>query len=129
MNTKLLMTLSAILMGVTGMALTFFPEEILLLILPEMNAGMSLVLQIAGALYFGFALLNWMARGNIIGGIYSRPIAIANVTHFFMAGIALVKSASHSNAILLWLVGSIYLIIAFFFGVVLYTHPVKEIKG
>lgn len=129
MNTKLLMTLSAILMGVTGMALTFFPEEILLLVLPEINSGMSLVLQISGALYFGFAMLNWMARGNIMGGIYSRPIAIANVTHFFMAGIALVKSASHSNAILLWLAGSIFLIIAFFFGVALYTHPVKEIKG
>jgi hypothetical protein len=45
-----------------------------------------------GALYLGFAMLNWMAQGNVIGGIYSRPVAMANFTHFMIAGLALSKA-------------------------------------
>ena len=76
MNTRLLMRASAVLLGVVGAATTFLPQEILTRA-GAAPVGFSVVLvQIAGALYLGFAVLNWMAQGNIIGGIYSRPVAI-----------------------------------------------------
>jgi hypothetical protein len=48
-------------------------------------------IQLAGALYLGFAVLNWMAQGNVIGGIYSRPVAVGNVAHFSIGGLGLMR--------------------------------------
>lgn len=59
MTTKLLMTTSAVALGLAGIALTFLPAEI------AGYAGFStgngraiVVLQILGALYFSFAMVN-----------------------------------------------------------------------
>tara|TARA_R110000850_G_scaffold18873_9_gene57913 strand:+ start:969 stop:1307 length:339 start_codon:yes stop_codon:yes gene_type:complete len=61
--------------------LTFFPDLILgsLNLIP--NQIIVFLLQILGALYFGFGMLNWMNKGRPIGGIYNRPVAIANLSH------------------------------------------------
>ena len=126
MNTKLLMSISAIVTGLTGLVLTFLPSEILILTGGEQTNQTLLMLQLIGASYFAFAMLNWMARGNIIGGIYSRPITIGNFTHFFMAGIGLLKSASHFASVFPWAVGVIYMSLALLFGLILYTHPGKN---
>src|SRR5690348_7441055 len=91
MNTRLIMRASAIFLGGLGACATFLPEEILVRagVTP---AGYSIILvQLAGSLYFGFCFLNWMAQGNALGGIYSRPIAIGNVGHFTVGGLALLK--------------------------------------
>jgi hypothetical protein len=93
MHTRLLMRASAGFMGGLGLAAIFMPQEIA----TYMSAGSSglqvLLVQIVGALYFGFAILNWMAQGNLIGGIYSRPVTIGNLTHFVVATLALLKGA------------------------------------
>jgi len=126
MNTKVLMTVSAAIMGVAGILLTFLPEELLGYISSgEMNP-LILILQILGALYFAFAILNWMARGNIIGGIYSRPIAIGNVSHFFIGSMALLNSESKHYSVFIWVAGVVYLALAISFGFVLFRHPGKE---
>lgn len=126
MNTKVLMTLSAAIMGVAGILLTFLPEELLGYISSGEPNPLTLILQILGALYFAFAMLNWMARGNIIGGIYSRPIAIGNVTHFFIGSMALLNSESEHNSVFIWVAGVVYLALAISFGFVLFNHPGKE---
>ena len=126
MNTKVLMTLSAAIMAIAGILLTFLPGELLSFISPVEQNPLLIILQILGALYFAFAMLNWMARGNIIGGIYSRPIAIGNVTHFFIGSMALLKSASQYNSVFIWVAGVIYLTLAILFGFVLFNHPGKE---
>ena len=125
MNTKVLMTASAALMACAGLAFTFLPQESLHVIKQGDYAELSIVVQMLGALYFAFGMLNWMARGNVIGGIYSRPIAIANATHFFIGGMALFKSANPGTA-LLWGAVAVYLTLALLFGIVLYTHPMKK---
>ena len=56
-----------------------------------------IVLQLLGGLYFGFGMLNWTAKGNLTGGIYSRPVAMGNLTHFVMGGLALLKFAIRNN--------------------------------
>ena len=126
MNTKLLMIVSAALLAVAGIAFTFAPLETMSLMVSGDYKELSLFFQILGALYFAFAMLNWMARGNIIGGIYSRPIAIANATHFFIGGLALLKSGTQYNASLIWVAGFIYLMLAIFFGIKLFTHPAAK---
>lgn len=128
MNTKLLMTASAIFLGLTGIGLTFLPNEI------AQYAGISdtetiqLILQVAGALYFGFAMLNWMAKGNIIGGIYNRPVAIANFSHFLIGGLALIKGLINHQELtyFIWILTGMYSIFGLLFGVVLFRHPSGE---
>lgn len=118
MNTKIVMTSSALILGLTGVILTFMPMELLGFINFETSKSAQILIQILGALYFSFAMLNWMTRTSIIGGIYNRPIVIANFTHFTTAGLALIKgllsSPSLQNAI--WIVAIIYSVFAISFG-------------
>ena len=124
-NTKLIMTSSAILMGLVGILLSFLPQELGAYI----NAGESnpMVLQILGALYFGFAMTNWMSKANLIGGIYNRPLAVGNFTHFLIAALALIKiSMKGSLPTYIITVTIVYSIFAIAFGYILFTHPIKE---
>jgi hypothetical protein len=128
MNTKWIMIATSLLLGVSGIALTFAPD----LIIGSLGVNpsqVSIILgQILGALYFGFATLNWMTKESLIGGIYNRPIAVANFTHFMIAGLALVK-ASISNPqipILLILVSGVYAVLALLFGILLFRHPIPD---
>lgn len=73
-------------------SLNFLPDEIaayLKLVPPKLA---PLILQISGCLYFAFAMLNWLAKANLIGGIYIRPVAVANLTHFLVGGLTLNQS-------------------------------------
>ncbi|HET6528079.1 MAG TPA: hypothetical protein VFG39_04955 [Balneolaceae bacterium] len=128
MKTKLLMAVSAILMGLTGVILSFFPQKVAnALGLGGLNA---IFFQILGALYFGFAMLNWTAKANLMGGIYSRPVAIGNFTHFLIGGLALIKFAFEDINLALFGVGAaIYLTFAILFGYVLFTGPVFAESG
>lgn len=119
------MTLSALTMGIAGIVLSFLPQEILS-VLNSMEAGLNVfVLQILGALYFGFAMVNWTAKANLIGGIYARPIAIGNLTHFVIGALALLKGyfSNHDKTVLI--AALIYTVFAGAFGFVFFTHPVK----
>ena len=119
------MTLSAVLMGLVGILLTFLPDELARYV-PQTN---SILLQILGALYFGFAMINWMSKGNLIGGIYNRPLAVGNFAHFFIAALALIK-ISIKNPISSSMIAAtiVYAVFAVAFGFILFTHPVKESK-
>ena len=85
-------------------------------------------MQIIGSLYFALAILNWMSKGSIIGGIYNRPIAMANLAHFVIAGLALIKGilANPSLSYVIWSIAIIYSIFAILFGIVAFKHPVGE---
>lgn len=127
MNTKLLMISSAIAMGLVGLLLTFMPHELSGYVGLTNDGTMSVfVLQILGALYFSFAMVNWTAKTNLIGGIYSRPIAIGNTTHFVIGALALLKGISPSYEVPMLILTSFYVVFAISFGIVLFRHPVKD---
>ena len=130
MNTKLVMTLSAIIMATIGISASFIPYEILTFIGLPTNQPLPLLIQVIGAMYFAFAMLNWMSKGSIIGGIYNRPIAIANWTHFVIAGLALIKGilSNPSLSYIIWSIAIIYSTFAILFGIVAFNHPVSENK-
>ena len=44
-----------------------------------------------GALYFSFALMNWAAKDSAIGGVYARPVSLANFGHFLIGTLLLSK--------------------------------------
>jgi hypothetical protein len=130
MNTKIVMTASAMVLGIAGIALTFIPGEIARYFALEDSVSFILIGQILGALYFGFAMLNWMTRTSIIGGIYNKPIAVANFIHFFIAGLALTKGLmTHPDLpVLVWVVTIIYALFAICFGIIFYRRPAGKSK-
>jgi hypothetical protein len=117
------MTISAVCMALLGVVTSLLPRELL------SWAGSSpvglpvLLIQVTGGLYFGFAILNWMARGVLIGGIYSRPLAMGNFMHFAVVSIVLIKTLV-ANFSAFVLAGAIpYSLFALWFGMVVFTHP------
>jgi hypothetical protein len=129
MNTKLLMVSSAILMAIGGVLLQFLPHEISNYLGAPASGTSHLLFQLAGALYIGFAMMNWMAKTVLIGGIYARPLAMGNFVHFLVGALALLKYAFASeNAPPVWIAALIYSIFAVLFGFVFFTHPLKTGK-
>ncbi|WP_242928630.1 hypothetical protein [Pontibacter vulgaris] len=127
MNTKLLMSVSAVTLGAAGIMLSFFPEELSGSL--GMNEASAILLQVLGASYFGFAMLNWTAKANLIGGIYSKPVALGNLAHFVMAALALAKFAfSGPNLSYIWVAAIAYAIFAILFGYVFFTSPALSNK-
>jgi hypothetical protein len=121
------MVASAIWLGALGLGATFFPQELMAHGGVEARPMAVLVAQAAGALYLGFAMLDWMARGNLIGGIYSRPVAVANFTHYAIGAITLVKLvAGGSRPPMLLVLTAIYALFALAFGRVLFSQPVPK---
>ena len=125
MKTKFLMTSSALFFGIIGFLLSFLPNEIAEYVSIEPTIITILFLQILGSLYLGFGILNWMAKGTLIGGIYNRPIAFGNLMHFVVGGITLVKVISniqtHTEIIIFLTV--FYAIFALLFIYVIKTNP------
>lgn len=125
MNTKVIMISSCIFLGALGITFTFIPDEIISSLNGTPNPISTLSLQLLGALYLGFAMLNWMAKGSLIGGIYNRPIAIGNFMHFAVGSLALIKIISkiHVHSEIVISLTAVYSIFAILFGYVFRTNP------
>ena len=91
MKTRTLMMASSLFLGVAGLSALFAPEELLKLLSLPQTTPLPVLIQLMGALYLSFALMNWTAKESIIGGIYLRPISIANFSHFIMGALTLIK--------------------------------------
>ncbi len=112
-------------MGLAGLAASFAPGELLAAIGVQPAALLTLGVQLLGSLYVGFALLNWTARGNAIGGIYGRPVALGNFVHFTVGALALVKGTPHGSLVPL-VPAFVYGVFAILFGFVVFGRsPVR----
>ncbi|KAA6430275.1 hypothetical protein ACD591_19205 [Rufibacter glacialis] len=122
MNTRLVMLASAIFMALLGGISSFMPQEVLLYLGSEATGLGPLLVQLLGALYLGFAILNWMAKGILIGGIYARPVALGNLMHFLVGALALLKAAQAGGQVL-WPLAVVYGLFALLFGMISFRHP------
>ena len=123
MHTKILMISSAALMAVIGLGMSFMPQEVLGMHGSVADNATVLLVQMAGAVYLGFAMLNWMARGILIGGIYARPVALGNFLHFMMVAITLTKAAAAFAVLPLAISAAVFSVFAIWFGAVLFKPP------
>ena len=125
------MTICSLMLGATGIVLTFAPDVVLQGLRVEGNRASLLLVQIIGGLYFAFAMLNRMTKESLIGGIYNRPVAVANVTHFLIAGLAVIKARMSDPGLspIVWFAGIAYAVLGILFAVILFRHPVRERAG
>lgn len=128
MNTRIIMTISALILGISGLTLSFLPDLFLNNLGVDSSPITLLLGQIIGGLYFAFAMLNWMSKESLIGGIYNRPITLANLSHFLIVGLAILKVLLKNPdlPILIWAIGIIYLVFGILFTRIFFQHPVKS---
>jgi hypothetical protein len=131
MNTKILMMSSSLALGLAGIFALFMPD-LLLFGQEAADAGtVSLLLQLMGALYFSFALMNWTAKDSLIGGIYARPVSVANFSHFFIGALLLVKYLmSNAFSLPIFTLTMVYVIFAVcFYWLVFRATGIKPSTG
>lgn len=132
LNTKTLMIAAALYLGIVGFLLTFLPQEIAKFFEAEANQTFVLTMQIVGSLYLGFAMMNWMAKNSMIGGIYSRPLVFGNFLHFLVSAFALIKMIgkySGDQFVVIGTISILYSIFAICFGYLLRTNPTKTMQS
>ncbi|MDJ0812889.1 MAG: hypothetical protein QNJ23_04120 [Woeseiaceae bacterium] len=124
--TRALMMASALFMAVLGLITSYAPDRVLETHGTVPDGPTMLLIQMMGALYLGFALLNWTARGVIIGGIYARPLALGNFLHFAMVAVMLTREAIEHGVLPLATSAAVFSAFAIGFGVVLFRPPVPR---
>lgn len=80
MPSKTLMIASAGFLALYGLLLLFVPETVTGSLLS--GTADPFMAQQYGAALLGFAALNWVARGLVLGGIYGRAVVAGNTTFF-----------------------------------------------
>lgn len=105
------------------------PQEVTVFLNMGSDQYTELATQLLGALYLGFAMLNWMAKDNLMGGIYGKPVAMGNLMHFVVGAFALLKMLSTITMHWEYMVGFtvLYIVLALCFVFVFVNHP-KEKK-
>ena len=123
LSSRALMSASAAVMALLGAAGSFLPEESLRFLGSEPDTPTIILVQVTAALYMGFAILNWTARGSVIGGIYGRPVVLGNFLHFAVVAALFIKASIVHQTAGLILITIAYTSFATWFGFVLFSHP------
>jgi hypothetical protein len=127
---SLLLVMSAAIYGAAGLLLLFAPDEALTFAGAAPSVLDVALLQLIGSALFGFAMLNWLNRHSRIGGIFGRPVVVANLVHAGTAALLLGHVASRASlptalAVVLVLYGSL----AVAFGFRLFVQPTLLDQG
>lgn len=126
MKTRALMSASAVFLGILAVVALFAPDEILKAAAVPPTPLLPPLIQLCAALLLGFAMMNWMAKGSRVGGIYNRPIAMGNIIHFAVGAITLDRFAlrghemSGHGAWPVIVLAVVYTVFAIGFGVVVF---------
>jgi hypothetical protein len=118
-----------VFLAALGLPCVFAPEFVLTRLTGNTSPAAEIIVQLAGASYVGFAALNWMSKGSLMGGIYGRPVGVGNVLHFFAGALALLKATSMAGAPSgTWPLALIYTAFAVGFGLVVLRNPLAAKK-
>ena len=122
-SSRILLSTSAIFTGAAGAGATFLPDDLLRHVRQPEAPILLVFVQTIGALYLAFAMLNWMSRGATVGGIYARPLVVANLLHFMMVAILLIRWAAGGAPPAIAVLAAIYVAFAAGFGMAMFRGP------
>lgn len=92
MISSLLSRASAAVLLLAGIAFLFASDVLLPALVPGFPPAAAWLGQLLGAAWLGVAALNWLQRGAVLGGIYGRPVVIANLTLYFVSALSLLRA-------------------------------------
>lgn len=124
MTTRLLLIGSALFLGVPGLLLCFAPAELAQHMGWPAPPALLLLLQGAGGLALGLALVGWMSKGMHVGGVYGRPLVMGHLVCYTVAGLAVLRSLLHGELPPAgWALAVPLLVFAALFGRLLFAQP------
>jgi hypothetical protein len=85
------MIFSAAWLLILALAVSFAGVDLLVAMGMAVTPAATPLLKLLGAALLGFAMMNWMAKGTMIGGIYARPLAAGNFIYFAVASLSSLK--------------------------------------
>lgn len=91
-------TVSALVLAAGGIALLFASDEILPRAMPGITVGTAVLGQLVAAGWLAVAGLNWNQRHMIVGGIYGRPLVLANFALYVVTAFSLAHPAMAGGA-------------------------------
>jgi hypothetical protein len=120
---------SALVLLLGGTVLLFAPDTVLPALVPGFPRGAAWLGQLLGAAWLGVAALNWLQRSAVLGGIYGRPIVLANVALYFISALSLLRALLGRTApASLWLVLAPAAILAAAYGALLMRGPFDALQ-
>lgn len=97
MRLNLLLVSAAIVYGLSSLALIFAPTEVLGAANAPSGPVVAWMGQLLGGALFGLAMLNWMQRYSVVGGILGRPILVTNLSFLAVSFFASLSSWRHTK--------------------------------
>ena len=129
MISSLVTRASAALLLLGGVALLFAPDLILPRLVPGFPAAGLWIGQLLGGACLGMAALNWLQRAAVLGGIYGRPVVLANLVLYFVGALTLIRALQDPAASrALWLVAAPALGLAVVYGARLLRGPFDPLE-
>jgi hypothetical protein len=120
---------SAFVLLVGGTVLLFAPDAVLPALVPGFPRGAAWLGQLLGAAWLGVAALNWLQRSAVLGGIYGRPVVLANVALYFISALSLLRALLGRGApTSLWLALAPAAILAAAYGALLVRGPFDALQ-
>ena len=119
-------TISALCLAAAGAVLLFAPNQVNEALAPRESG--NVLAQICGAALFGFAAMNWTARGSALGGIYGRAVVVGNQMHLMIGALLLVSSGNAATRLpAYWALTGLYVLgAAFFTYLMFYSSGLRE---
>lgn len=102
MISSLISSVSALVLAVAGVALLFGSDVILPSVVSGFPVDAAWLGQLLAAAWLGVAFLNWAHRTTVLGGIYGRPVVLANFALYVMSALSLVR-VLYGSALSVWL--------------------------
>lgn len=91
MISSVLSRVSALILLLGGLALLFAPDVLLPALVPGFPPAAAWVGQLLAAAWLGVAALNWLQRAAVLGGIYARPVVLANGALYLVSALSLLR--------------------------------------
>jgi hypothetical protein len=132
-----ILLLSAILLIATGIATLFAPDEIAVVLAKAGQTTGGTIVQLLGGALFALGLLDWMNRFATVGGIYGRPVVLANFAFFFISATTIARlvmrtggremaGAGSGAGLAAWGALAISALLAFAYGRLFFTAPRRD---
>jgi hypothetical protein len=113
-----------------GVALLFAPDVIVPALVPGFPPGALWLAQLLAAAWLGVAALDWLQRATLLGGIYGRPVVLANLVLYFVGDLAVLRALREPGAPrALWLFVVPATLLAVAYGALLLRGPFDELRG
>ncbi|NUO64320.1 MAG: hypothetical protein HOQ11_06785 [Gemmatimonadaceae bacterium] len=122
--------LSAAVLLLAGLTLLFAADAVLPAVVPGFPRSASWLGQLLAAAWLGLAAVNWLQRAALLGGIYGRPVVMANAVLYLVSGLGLLRALIDGAAPrAMWVACVIALAFAIVYGALMLRGPFDRLRN